>query len=314
MGTSSKKRTLGTGNHSSQKSRPESGNPNLHSQIQMSQQKKVELFEMPNRPLSGKPDADSGLSSEKMDVVNKITLDKGERSEDIDSFDSSEDSSLGEDISEETYYKSESDGESVVMSSESSEEEDLGDQAIRVYDARFKIPAQSNLGQLMSAKNSTELTRVQSNKQYRQQVKRLERFKKFVSSTAIILMGGAMIFNIVIYGMLINDLQKDTYYLERTRYNVTKTIDFEELRVSEIKYFLYKNLTEGAQDASSSLDSFIVGDVDILCQNEGVFLESDPDKLTSVRDNINSAFMLASEAYILLLMTIMMIFVTIIIP
>ena len=123
-----------------------------------------------------------------------------------------------------------------------------------------------------------------------------------------------MIFNIVIYGMLINDLQKDTYYLERTRYNVTKTIDFEELRVSEIKYFLYKNLTEGAQDASSSLDSFIVGDVDILCQNEGVFLESDPDKLTSVRDNINSAFMLASEAYILLLMTIMMIFVTIIIP
>jgi len=280
----------------------------------MSQQKKVELFEMPNRPLSGKPDADSGLSSEKMDVVNKITLDKGERSEDIDSFDSSEDSSLGEDISEETYYKSESDGESVVMSSESSEEEDLGDQAIRVYDARFKIPAQSNLGQLMSAKNSTELTRVQSNKQYRQQVKRLERFKKFVSSTAIILMGGAMIFNIVIYGMLINDLQKDTYYLERTRYNVTKTIDFEELRVSEIKYFLYKNLTEGAQDASSSLDSFIVGDVDILCQNEGVFLESDPDKLTSVRDNINSAFMLASEAYILLLMTIMMIFVTIIIP
>ena len=127
-------------------------------------------------------------------------------------------------------------------------------------------------------------------------------------------MGAVMIFNIVTYGMLIADLQKDTYYLERTRYNITKEIDFEELRVSEVKYFLYKNLTEGASDASSSLDSFIVTDVDALCGPEGVFLHSDPDKLRGVRDNINSAFMLASEAYILLLMTVLMIFVTIIIP
>ena len=43
-------------------------------------------------------------------------------------------------------------------------------------------------------------------------------------------------------------------------------------------------------------------------------MESDSERLTSVRDNINSSFMLASEAYVLLLMTVLMIFVTIIIP
>ena len=44
-----------------------------------------------------------------------------------------------DDVSEETYNPSEE--ESVSMASSSEEEEDLGDQPIRVYDARFKIPA-----------------------------------------------------------------------------------------------------------------------------------------------------------------------------
>jgi predicted lysophospholipase L1 biosynthesis ABC-type transport system permease subunit len=55
----------------------------------------------------------------------------------------------------------------------------------------------------MSAKNSSDLTKGHTAKQYRDMVKRLERFKKFVSITAIILMGTAMLFNIVTYGMLI---------------------------------------------------------------------------------------------------------------
>jgi len=49
----------------------------------------------------------------------------------------------------------------------SSEDDDLNNAPIRVYDARFKIPAQSNIGQLMSAKNSAELNKGQSNKEYR---------------------------------------------------------------------------------------------------------------------------------------------------
>ena len=89
-------------------------------------------------------------------------------SEDMDdSFHTSDGSSefSKEDVSEET-HQFESESEETVLSSESSEEQDL-DQPIRVYDARFKIPAQSNIGQLMSAKNSADLTRTQSNKQYR---------------------------------------------------------------------------------------------------------------------------------------------------
>ena len=145
-------------------------------------------------------------------------------------------------------------------------------------------------------------------------VKRVERYKKFVSTTAICFMALAMLFNIAGYGLLIKDLQQDQYFLARTRYNVTKEIDFEQIETNEIKYFLYKNETEGAIDAGSDLNSFIADDIDILCENDGVFLDSDYIMLLSVRDNINSPFMLASETYILLLMVISMIFATIIIP
>lgn len=72
----------------------------------------------------------------------------------------------------------------------------------------------------MSAKNSAELSKGQSSKEYRNAVKRLERYKKFVSIFAIILMGTAMMFNIVYYGICIHNLQKEKYYLARTRYNV----------------------------------------------------------------------------------------------
>ena len=127
-------------------------------------------------------------------------------------------------------------------------------------------------------------------------------------------MGGAMIFNIVYYGMLIANLQKDMYYVARTIYNSTQVVDFEELKVEEIKYFLIQNKTEGATDAGTDLNAFIAGDISEICNTTGYFLDSDSERLKSVRDNINSPFMLASEAYILLLMTILMIFVTIIIP
>ena len=58
-------------------------------------------------------------------------------------------------------------------------------------------------------------------------VKRLERYKKFVSTTAICFMALAMLYNIAVYGLLIRDLQQTKYYLTRTRYDVIKEIDFE---------------------------------------------------------------------------------------
>jgi len=58
----------------------------------------------------------------------------------------------------------------------------------------------------MAAKNSVELTKGQSSKEYRVMVKRVERYKKFVSTTAICFMALAMLFNIAVYGLLIKDL------------------------------------------------------------------------------------------------------------
>lgn len=145
-------------------------------------------------------------------------------------------------------------------------------------------------------------------------VKTLERYKKFVSITAILLMGSAMLLNIAAYGFFISNLQKDKYFIARIRYEVQKEVDFENILVNEIKYFLYKNETEGAVDAGDDLNNFIVDELTDLCEHDTIYLESDPDRARGIRDNINSVFMLTSEAYILLLMTILLITVTILIP
>ena len=153
---------------------------------------------------------------------------------------------IGEDdVSSETHrFSSQESDESVTSSSD--DEPDVEDQPIRIYDARFKIPAQSNIGQLMSAKNSAELSKGQSSKEYRNMVKNLERYKKFVSTSVICLMALVMLYTIVVYVLIIRDLQGEKYYLARTRYEVEKEIDFELIKVNEIKYFLYRNRTKGA--------------------------------------------------------------------
>jgi len=145
-------------------------------------------------------------------------------------------------------------------------------------------------------------------------VKHLERYKKFVSTTVICLMALAMLYNIAVYVLLIKDLQSERYFLARTRYEVTKEIDFEQIKVAEIKYFLYKNKTKGAEDAGDDLNTYIASDINELCLHEGVFLDSDSVRVKAVRDNIYSPFMLASEAYILFLMIVSWICVTIVIP
>ena len=127
-------------------------------------------------------------------------------------------------------------------------------------------------------------------------------------------MGISMIANIVYYGMLIANLQKNKYFIAVTRYEVEKEVDFEAIVVNEIKYFLYRNETEGARDAGDGSTSYIESNIDHLCENNGYFLWSDPKQLGRTRDNIYSNFTLVSEGYILLLMTVVMLMVTVIIP
>ena len=74
-----------------------------------------------------------------------------------------------------------------------------------------------------------------------------------------------MIANIIYYGMLIANLQKNKYVIAVTRFHVEKVIDFEAIVVNEIKYFLYRNETEGAIDAGDGSTSYIESDIDHLC-------------------------------------------------
>ena len=321
-----KKQTLSRGHTSGAKSRNEESAPHLTMNVENNNQQTIlmqQINTMQSRPMSGQlmketpilPNQQDENQSPRMDaeliaqaVEQHVRFGGGNAS---DSEPSS--SFVTDDVSSDTHNFSSAEEDNDMISSDSDPEPDL-EQTIRVYDARFKIPAQSNIGQLMAAKNSSELTKGQSSKQYRNMVKRLERYKKFVSTTAICFMFLAMVYNIAVYGLLVRDLQQGKYYLARTRYDVVKQIDFEDIQTNEIKYFLYRNETEGAMDAGDDLNTFIAQDIEVLCENDGVFLDSDYVKLLSVRDNLSSAFMLTSEAYILLLMFICMVFATIIIP
>ena len=65
-------------------------------------------------------------------------------------------------------------------------------------------------------------------------------------------MAGAMLFNIVVYGMIIAEVQESKYYIARTRYKIVQEIDFEAVEVSTIEYFLYKDPGEEPVDAGDN--------------------------------------------------------------
>jgi len=124
----------------------------------------------------------------------------------------------------------------------------------------------------------------------------------------------AMLYNIGVYCLMIKDLQVEKYFITRTRFNIVKEVDFEEIKVSEIMYFLYKNDSMEAMDAGDDLTNFIADDIETLCEDDGVFLHQDSKRIKVIRNNINSFFMLFSETYILILMLVCMVCAVAIIP
>ena len=276
-------------------------------------QQDIEMKNMLSRPMSGNRKQDSFMSDDKGDAPSIKDYQIQQATESHNIYDEYYTETDPDDVSEETYQvESQESSESLDLSEEEAEFD--FNQPIRVYDARFKIPAQSNIGQLMSAKNSAELNKGQTNKEYRNMVKALERYKKFVSTTVIMLMALAMLYNLGVYVLMIKDLQTEKYYIARTKQNITVHVDFEDIQISEILYFLYKNESAEAADASDDLNTYIEAHVDDLCEHDGVYLNKDPTQMKSIKRNISSFFMLLSEAYILLLMVIAMIFAVIVIP
>ena len=95
---------------------------------------------------------------------------------------------------------------------------------------------------------------------------------------------------------------------------VTKTIDFEEITTNEVFYFLYRNETEGAIDAGAENNFFIVIDSEAACEGNGAYYDTDPDRITKIRDNISGTYMMVSEVYIFFLMIVLMFFAVFLIP
>lgn len=91
---------------------------------------------------------------------------------------------------------------------------------------------------------------------------------------------------------------------------------------------MYKNLTEGAKDADSSNNFFIVDDINAVC---GFEVESDDfdentptdlayvtleskSRMTQIRDNIKSPYTLISYAFVLFSMSALLVVNTVYVP
>lgn len=99
-------------------------------------------------------------------------------------------------MSGETHtYKGSSHSSETSYSSSDDDTEIAGfDNKIRVYDARFKIPARQSVGQLMTGKTKDPKSMNANDKLYREMVKDVERYKKFVNSSVTALMVVSMLF------------------------------------------------------------------------------------------------------------------------
>jgi len=137
-------------------------------------------------------------------------------------------------------------------------------------------------------------------------VREVELYKKFTSTIATILLGTCMLFTLGVYVHQFIELNNGYFFLSRTRVEVTKEIDFEQITTNEVRYFLYRNATDGARDAGEENNFFIVQNVTQECEGRGVYLDEDPRRMRVIRDNIYNNYMVISEVYIGCIMAFML--------
>jgi hypothetical protein len=78
--------------------------------------------------------------------------------------------------------------------------------------------------------------------------------------------------------------------------------DNESVTVSQIMYFLYKNSTQGASDATSNNNNLIVTDVSGVCGGSGYELFDTIDTASSIRNNIQSTYITVSIIFTFIVM------------
>ena len=84
-------------------------------------------------------------------------------------------------------------------------------------------------------------------------------------------------------------------------------IDFEEITTKEVAYFLHRN-----KNLDPELE--IVANVTEACKRGDYELIKDRNRITQIRDTIESYFMITSQTYILVLMFILAILAVYAIP
>jgi len=187
------------------------------------------------------------------------------------------------------------------------DEENNPNMIVRVYEARYKIPKNANVGELMNSKSGIYSHDPTKYDRFVEQQKNMGRYKRFVSYSTLVLMAVAFIITIAMLLTHWSYLTTGYYYVARTRQSQLETIDFEEVSVTKVRYFLYRNETEGASDIDDDSNYFIVDNVDQLCEKtEGKSVQQmeDLNRITSIRDNIYSPYMLVSEIYIFIQMLV----------
>ena len=129
-------------------------------------------------------------------------------------------------------------------------------------------------------------------------------YKKISNTFTTVLMGLSCIAVILLYLYLFSKFQENPYFITRARVKVFEEVDFQQVQVSKLMYFLYKNQTTGATDAGQG-NQMIISDIEGLCGGPGSYaLFPTIEEVQAIRHNVNSVYMLISMIYVFILMLI----------
>ena len=84
-------------------------------------------------------------------------------------------------------------------------------------------------------------------------------------------MAGAAVCIILMYISQFIQLTSKKFFITRARAFVTQLVDNEPVTVNQLYYFLYRNSTPGATDATASGNQLIVLNADELCGGTRAF-------------------------------------------
>eukprot|EP00347_Sterkiella_histriomuscorum_P022995 403336357 len=170
----------------------------------------------------------------------------------------------------------------------------------RVYDAKYKMPQ----NQKMIEQNIDQIIGKQA-KIY----KHVRRYKKATNVITAILMGASAVCIFMMYLHQFITLLEKPFYVTRTRVTVTEFTDNQFIKVSLLKYFLYRNESKGATDATDSKNQVIVSNLDELCEGKNSYALFDSlEDAVSMKHNVGSTYMYASVGFDMLLIGMVAIF------